>query len=250
MRKIYLLLCALIAVNYVNAQTISAGQTIEGGYYYDLDPDIFVYGEYNGPSGSYYLDLNHDGIIDFEIKATSDGGNGGSYDRVLIIPRNDNEVARGDNDICTGPPPNFEHIATRKMANAFEYDEPINSHSSWINSSIFISYSHYVMYSVECWFSTFYRDDLYLGVKVFCSSDTIYGWVKMKSSGYGALKIESFACNNNSYSSIGNNKTSEFKIYPNPAKTNVIIETSNISSESMVSIININGQVFKTAKTN
>jgi hypothetical protein len=251
MRKIYLLLCALIAVNFVNAQTFRAGQTIEGGYYYDLDPDSLIVGEHYEPPGVYNLDINHDGIVDFEIKAIDSGGNGGYYNRCEIVPKNNNEVALGENDTVFGSPGVYDppYIASIElMTYAFQYDETINTHPEWADSTLLLRYSTWVMYLYEGGCTAFPSNDLYLGVKVFCSPDTIYGWVKVKDVYSTHLKIESFACNKSSYSSVEDNRENEFRVYPNPAKTDVIIETPNITTESSVSIININGQILKQQK--
>jgi len=231
---------ALVISYNINAQTISAGQILANGYYFDIIPDTLlrVYG-HNSYYGSYDLDLNGDKITDFIIKDSYSGGLGGGSGGGFITAQNNNEIAFAFYDSCFSFQPPYNYISRYPMAHAFSFNEPVNNYAAWITPTAYMDYYTFVMYQHNCSYSTFSStESRFLGLRVFLNADTLYGWVKLKNQ---PLILEEFACNRNS-SNIKEFTGSAVKLYPNPATDHLIIESEKPLTNCMMVMMNLNGQ--------
>ncbi|MCB9173209.1 MAG: T9SS type A sorting domain-containing protein [Flavobacteriales bacterium] len=250
MRYILVLLVSLLPLRF-SAQIITAGQQLINGYYFDIIPDT-VCNSGGSPFGFqkiYNIDLNDDGIIDFEINPLDGSGQNGAYKRCAIIPKNSNEIALSLTlDSCFGNPsmyPTPPHLAyTYKLAHGFAMNDTINIFGNWIDSTALLSYNHWVIASFNCSGGNFYDNSKYIGVRVFHNQDTLYGWIKIKDLTSTSVTIEEFACNINS-TSIQENKSSYFLVYPNPTTTHITIEFKQLFQQIYISILSIKGQEIK-----
>lgn len=251
MRYILVLLVSLLPFRF-SAQIITAGQQLINGYYYDITPDtVCNSGNGGSPFGFqkiYNIDLNDDGIIDFEINPLDGSGQNGAYNRCAIIPKNNNEVALSITlDSCFGNPnmyPTPPHLAnTYKLAHGFAINDTINSFTKWIDSTALLSYNHWVIASFNCNGGNFYDNTKYIGVRVFHNQDTLYGWIKIKDLTSTSVTVEEFACNQIS-TSVKKQHLNQYKVYPNPTNSLINIELNEFKSDINISLTNNLGQLL------
>lgn len=250
MKKILLFIITIVIIQPLKAQIILAGQQIANGFYYDISPDT-VCNSGNSPFGFqeiYNIDLNDDGIIDFEINPLDGSGQMGAYNRCAIIPKNNNEIAMSITlDSCFGNPsiyPTPPHLAnTYKLAQGFEINDTINTFANWKDSTALLSYYHWVIGRYDCSGGNFYDNSKYIGVRLFHNQDTLYGWIKIKDLSSTSVTVEEFACNQ-IFTSVKKNNLNQYKVYPNPTNNVIKIELDSFKSDVNISLTNNLGQLL------
>ena len=206
--------------SHISAQVIIAGESGLNTYYTDLDPDITIYGIHNTQAQTFNIDINKDYTLDFKIKVYNVGGLGGGSSAVSIIPFNKNEISISHIDSCFfGPTQTF--MGSYILAYPYMENDSIKYDEIWNNSEVMLKYGYWTGPN-HCGSSTFDTLSRYLGVRLFTSTDTLYGWIKVKC-GYNntSITIEEYAV------SRIINKESLFEFYPNPTLDNIIIGVKN-----------------------
>jgi hypothetical protein len=153
---------------------IIAGQTNSNGIsYHDLNPDINCYlaDPWNITDTTIHLDLNFDGIIDFNINGSMlhPSALGGDWESVTITPLNDNEICI---DLDSG------------WLDTIPKNDTINQNCIWSNNEALIySYSWMMGEPSETsglWINVTSENTYYIGLKILKANTPLYGWIGMK----------------------------------------------------------------------
>jgi hypothetical protein len=214
--------------------------------YTDVIPDTSLFS--NG--GIYHLDLNNDGIIDFNIKHTSSSIGPTTYctgsrtnNYIYVTPSGINEV--------TGDSINF---FTNDLAfNTIINDSTLtwkNDSNQLIESSFWnctLSLPHFWnQNNLGNWYNAV---NGYLGLKLYAGGNIYYGWVRMNTH------VSSFTIQDYAYNNIPNNliaagdsgntitenpetiSLASISLFPNPSNDNltIVIGSNNKSVEVTIS---------------
>jgi len=236
LKLILISLFIFISLSQAFSQGIKAGETGPGFYYLDIDPDTVLTGITHQNPQSYTFDINNDGISDFIISASASGGMGGGGGSVAIEPLNGAEAAATVSDSCFGGP-GHSLIATRTPAQIFNFGDSVSNLSVWSNSYTDIrSYSwgafweDTAYFAYTCDYGLFNTMTAYAGVRVFTQLDTIYGWIRLKSTSTSQTTIDAFASSQNAHASMSNYPSIALvAIYPSPVFNSLNI-TLNVPS--------------------
>jgi hypothetical protein len=231
---------------------ISAGQAGTGNYYSIVVDDTTI-APFNGYA-DYNLDINADGVNDYTISACRCSGLGGGAPVNFITPLNNNQVCFGFVDSCFGGPGNT-YISSAEMTHAFTYNEQIDALAAWQNTPVYLLWSPWgvitvagQMYSFSCSSNVFNSDSLYLGVRTFVGSDTLYGWVQIKNISGPGFIVKDFATTIFNVGISEHDGSGEnYFLYPNPAKEEIILD---IRQKCRISIFNSLGKEVITADIN
>ena len=232
--------------------------------YTDIIPDTTI----NTNNGVYYLDLNNDSIIDFNINyfssvVTGSCGSSANPANLLIsvTPQRANEVGRGLSNILPFP-------------SALSLNEPIDSSSfTWLNTgSQLMSNRNWI-----CWGGSpgnpnpYWTDqnngywtlwnapvNKYLPLRLHVNSQQYYGWIHLNV----AMLTASFTAQDYAYNSIPsqpiltgqttttgikeNSFASSIKLFPNPATDHLTIDLGSNNKKVEVIITDITGKIIYT----
>lgn len=167
-------------------------------FYTDVIPDTAV----NSNGGIYHLDLNNDGITDYDIKVNSASAGVCSHTTktnyyTTILPLNNNAVL---DDANSYPKALNQNVVVKSGSTV------------WGNSSSQILYKHYwsctynsVFHNYN-WVSHYVGNwstgtDKYVGLKLKVGTNTYYGWLRMNPVGSTSFTIKDYA-----YDSTPNHK--------------------------------------------
>jgi hypothetical protein len=233
-QNITLIVCSffslmIVCTTGVNAQTFLAGQHTSSNYYVDFNPDTTMTGPNNHelpwlPAARFDIDINGDGINDFEFYSYGSWSNGAG-DSELSIKIHDtstSQVAFGYMDTCYLP--NSTYFLD-KMAKSLTKNEPINNNLGWLNTNLFLTYTFWEGTSINCQGNGFINDTLgnYLAVRMVRPHDTLYCWIKLANVNFLKFTVQEFACSKNC---TGLDEYIDFvRIYPVPTNSSVTIET-------------------------
>ncbi len=248
MRLINLLsLIFLLTSLSVSAQSIVAGVVQPGQYSVDIQPDTTIKAPYAvamSKQAQFPLDMNGDGIVDFELHVFNNNGLGIKVRHCYILPLNDNEVAIAYTDSCFSTACDYEGLVWEfTMVRAFDYGQIIDNNVNWADSLVYLSYDRFFTGCLYCDDQSFADSSTnYIGVRYFTSTDTVYGWIKVKNVGSiaGAVTctIEAIA------GESGTSGTSEIqtnvpnlRVSPNPASDVLHLEFDQVlPSEALLEI--------------
>lgn len=217
-----------------------AGQNGSGVHFYDFVPDTTIFGMHNQNAGLVNIDINGDNIIDFSISACNCSGLGGGGPNISITPLNNNEISSSHIFSCYTPSSNI-FVGTAQMAFSHHFNDTIDAQEQWISSIAFLNYRRWGVlfdstggHSYSCADSTFlYSTSSYIGVRAFVSTDTVYGWIKVKE----VRNVSSTAITVEEYGGIRlvtgikeNSNKSSYLIYPNPSSNSFNIEISSFDN--------------------
>jgi len=241
----FIILLVFISSTALRAQFISAGQHGSSIFYHDIIPDTTIYGIHNHSSGLYDIDINGDNITDFEIESCDCSGLGSGYPHRSITPYNNNEVSILFDDTCYEWPPNIYSIY--QMVHPYNFNQVINNQEQWKSNIAALSYyvsnsvmdSSFQNHHYTCWNSTFSNSTpLYIGVRVFALSDTLYGWIKVEGITNYQVTIDEYACEKILVGIDSKTIKPTFNFYPNPAKNLLRIDISQLLEDSYELSIN------------
>ena len=190
MRLINLLpLMFLLAHLSASAQYILAGQVQPGQYSVDFQPDTTLIAPYAvamPKQAQFPIDMNGDGIVDFELHVFNNNGLGIKVRHCYILPQNDNEVAIAYTDSCYSTACDYQGLVWEfTMVRAFDFGQVINDNVNWADSLVYLSYDRLFTGCLYCDDQSFSDSSTnYIGVRYFISTDTIYGWIKVKNVGF------------------------------------------------------------------
>jgi len=216
--------------------------------YTDVNPDS----TFNTDGGTYNLDLNNDGTVDFLITFSVFWGcNGFSSIKVVITPTDNNAVA---NDI-TYP---AELIAGAMIDSNSSFNgggDQIMAQQLW--HIVFINwYFHQCLPSITGeWEWLAY--DKYLGLRIKVGMQKFYGWARLDVD--GGFTVKDYAYNTIPDSSILAGEMgiplavltplseNNFSVFPNPFSTSTTISFSLSQSENVsLKIFDAEGRLVRT----
>ncbi len=176
--------------------------------YTDVNPDSLV-------SSQYELDLNNDGIPEFLIEKTTDGG-------IDIVQA----TGLSNQDSIIGYYAGFPAITG--YPSALSSNEVIDGASTFVDEGV-MGGNHALIMEDADWPDGFNR---YLGLKFNISGAAHYGWAKIKiSADYVAFTITEYAYNATAGAAINsgvvsveeNTSVTEMTVFPNPVSENATL---------------------------
>lgn len=199
--------------------------------YTDINPDSLV-------NSSYELDLNNDGIPEFLIEKTTDGG-------IDIVQA----TGLSNNDSLIGYYAGFPAITG--YPSALSSNEVVDGTSTFVDEGVMGGNHELIMEDAD-WPDGFNR---YLGLKFNINGEVHYGWAKIKiSTDYVAFTISEYAYNatageaiNSGITSVEDNYSSisKMQIFPNPSAENATL-SFYLSNESEIdlSVYDLSGKLI------
>ncbi len=246
MRKAFCSLLLLSCTGACFAQTpyIIAGKHVH--YYNDL-PDTVM--SISKGSTTYPLDINGDNIIDYSLFVTAPGGLGAHFHYVEIQTLNGNQVAYSNTDSCFDV--NNQLANTHRMAKPFFKNDTIDASETWSNT-LYLSYDVFVLQTYSCAnnpFNPTTLDTLFIGLRAFIGTDTIYGWVRVRKI---FSDISGSTCTvfdlASTYVKTGYNEQftlrPQVEVFPNPSAG--IFTISTPFQETTLSVRNLLGEIIYT----
>lgn len=221
----------VVTLNTMSAlgQFFIAGQYNASNYFHDVNPDTTMYGPWDHqppfhPPAKFEIDINGDGINDFYLYSYGSYSLASSQAKTKICVHNNCQIAFGYYDTCFSSMPSQPNVVSR-MAKSFKKYDTINDQLVWSNSDLWLAGLNYMMSIYDCDFNGFINDTLgnYIGVRIFHSNDTLYGWIKVTNIDVLKVTIQEFACSENSVNI--EEKLDDPQIFPNPVVDKLIINT-------------------------
>ncbi|MGZ3865810.1 MAG: T9SS type A sorting domain-containing protein [Bacteroidia bacterium] len=214
---------------------IIAGNHDTSCYFRQYNPDTLAF---NSSIGHFYLDINNDGINDFDFNSYSYPSSaicGGYYTSAAYITGLDsNKVAWDSTIICyytQYTPKSFTGIDTVDVKSTWTKEVYLESSFCTQNGPGSIYHCSYT------WLHNI--DTTYVGIRLDADSMQLYGWIKIYN-----YRIQSYACEKTNYikNSVKNYLPVFFQIniYPNPNPGFFIIETT--SDMQSFDLFDINGK--------
>jgi hypothetical protein len=231
------------AGNYGIAQVITAGSVTVNDNYFDVVPDssfealavhLTPY-----PGGQMKIDIDQDGVADFNLSSGAGGGLGGGGGSCTITPLGSYATVASRNDTSQGCCP-AQYVA--QLADTIDFGDTIpgtrkyNSGGSYLWST---TYGWQQGPRINDWTNI---GEHFIGVKLSYPRDTLYGWIRVEATGSNSdftITIKDFACNKNPH--LGINGVAEplkMRLYPNPFANELRVECLNCG-ESEVSIFDV-----------
>ena len=169
---------------------ITAGQTQGDGIkYVDFEPDKKFVSYSNELKRHIILDLNNDGIDDFELVYDFPWSWGLSFLRFAYV------IPLGNNSVC------ISEKGERLLIEALELGDTIDANNNWLNSQAYLyAYSYQsgfmapdaTIYVNENYEGDWYnRDNIFVGVKIINEDYELYGWIDvaiLKDENTGILR--------------------------------------------------------------
>ncbi|MDD5569665.1 MAG: T9SS type A sorting domain-containing protein [Bacteroidales bacterium] len=223
MKKLYILLIALFAINAINATII----------YVDIVPDTII----STVGGYYDSDLNGDGIVDFKIKIIGDSSCCCKSVYINCL-----------HDSCFV---SFYWVETCAFVKAYNINDSIGYNTSWLSGNACLAdYFNSCFSSCSNSGSFLGQTDKCLGLKLIANGIVYFGWVRIDVAIDATwFKIKDYAYDINPIiaGSIINNMdyykiNKSFSIFPNPANTTITIELPQTTTKSTLSVFNITGE--------
>ena len=220
---VMLLICTTVAY----PQYYLAGQHNAGSYYVDIDPDTTLVGPYyhtgNPPPAVFTADIDGDGVGDFNIVSIGFWANGGGNYAITVTGLDSSsQVAFGYSDTCRVPGGTYYFV--ENVARLFRRNDTLNTGNVWAKSML-LTYVNWSANGWSCNRNTFTPDtlDSYIGVRKIRQADTIYGWIKVTKVAGLAFTVQEYG---SSQENTGVRELPDgLRIYPNPAKEKVFIES-------------------------
>jgi Secretion system C-terminal sorting domain len=233
-------------VNQVDSNIVNQLSTFYAGQdtgrhvmYYDFVPDtVIVMHEVNGDwhihDGDLNLDLNHDGINDFDLKEYNTFSPGHSYDNYYINCLNGNQVVT------------ITDTSGEIYAYPLPYGTRIDTCTSWsANDSVVLggTFSLNIGGQTSYWGPWNLVVDKYLGVRIIDSADTIYGYIHInRMNGFKILDYGIYGRH------IGGDdvvETFSDAFFPNPFHSSAILTLSPTFENSNYKIYNAVGAFIR-----
>lgn len=146
-------------------------------------PDDFYIGNndceyyYNGSKD---IDLNQDGIIDFQLHSISGCGQGAGSYKISIILKNDTEITA---DTIEG-----------NYVFALDSNVNINNHPYYVNDEAIFSKYWWTMESGDFYEGFDRLEAKFVGMRIFTDNDTLHVWLKVFGD-YREIEIIEYAYN-------------------------------------------------------
>jgi hypothetical protein len=210
--------------------------------YIDIIPDRTI--SING--GIYNLDLNSDGILDFQIKLAK-----------TAFPDTMNNVRISDlTDSCFIA--SYTLDGCGDLAKAFDIDDVVSNYTDW---SHIATVGNYTLISSTCMSTGSFsgQTNKYIGVKMIKNGTTFYGWVGIDIASHATwFKMKDYACNIYSINAgltVGiptfriKGRGDNLLLYPNPTNDNITIDCGSNFSTLNSYTIKITNSLSQTVYT-
>ena len=215
------------------------------------------------PGNNYMFDINNDGDPDFNIYSYyTQMGMGYTSGNIYIssVGSSFTKEIAGAVRSCTwqngssGP----TYTVTKTMATGFYNNDLINNSTTWtasnsVNIDCFESVGVFPSYGWS--FSSFSVTPGYIGLRILCQNDTVYGWLKIKgfdtSNGPERIELEAYASNNKKCD-VGVeqlNLSKNILIYPNPTQNTLNITLFGDFYSVIISISDLTGKTVISDRT-
>lgn len=242
--KIFLGIIAMfILVPQGTAQSIIIGQVGENDIYTNPEPDSIVQAvaahATNYPGGSFSIDVDQNGIMDFTISASGGGGLGGGGGGASIQSLSPQTKILTHPETSVGYPGDAYY--TVNVADTLNFGQTIDSNSIFAyNGGCFWStnYGYSSGAYVHTWNSP---EDHYVGFMMVPNLDTLYGWIRLNVNSPGSsclIILKDFACNINEFASINDKDHNPISVFPNPATDYLNISSGSNEIKTEVNIYN------------
>lgn len=225
-------LLAISNPNYfVTSQTVGTNIT-----YYDVNPDIGINSMAYSDPIIYSIDINNDGLADFEFYNFRSQSPGHHYDVSKIYPLHGNEIA----------------VVYENFVDTMQSNLMLNEFLNWSDTVCVLNeyfYSSSTTYENGMWLG---NCNYYLGIRIFADQDTLYGWIDVEVN-QGAwnsptVTIREFAYYNiHSFIDSFQGPIKCFDVYPNPANSfiNLRIKDHSTSDIYIVYLRDLSGKIVK-----
>jgi hypothetical protein len=230
-RSVIVILLLQFTFSICEAQFILAGNVSGGDTYFDIIPDstlealnvhISPY-----PGDTIVLDVDNDGIEDYEIRTYGGGGLGGGAGGCIIIPLGTYAQVASHIDTSNGCCP-MQYIA--QLADTLVLGDTISNTLLFLSGSTFLWSTTYG--AAQAPIINDWNDigEHYIGIRLTYPTDTLYGWIRVEATNIGhfILSVKDFACNKNPFIGINEEYDNrELIIYPNPFFNKITVSCSN-----------------------
>lgn len=239
--QIVVILCLLIFSLTMRAQFIIAGQHDSTDYYYVESFDFIVASNLNSNTFD-SIDINGDGIADFQLSSGSYLGSGHPPNCSFgcgISGLNSNQIVIKNAPNLSLPNSIGDSMT---MVRKFALNDTINSDLGWGDGN---DISSYVCDTpVGPYYNLFITSGGYIGARIFIKKDTLYGWIKIDSVSDSGFILRSFACQSLKTTGLNNiNNPLGTNVFPNPAQDKITLSIS-IASTYNLSLTSILGQLI------
>ena len=191
------------------------------------------------------FDLDHDGRADIIFKTYGDAGlGGGSAGCLLNAAGTHVQIAvRNDTGLICCP----QYIPLT-VADTFNFGDTIDANRSYATSGWIMSESWGG--STAPFFDKWTNIGAkYIGVRMFVSTDTLYGWIQVEASQSGSLTlftwtIYDFACTKNLHIGIVEQFLTHAKVYPTVSSDRFRLQLDDIHPEMNYEVTDLFGRTI------
>lgn len=230
--------------NHVFSQFAITGEVGENDIYTNPEPDsmfqVAAYLANMHSEGSFSIDVDQNGIMDFRISGYGSGGLGGYSGSARIYSLNTGTKIITHEETSEGYPGDVFY--TVNVADTLNPGQTINSNSVFNQTVGYLWSTNGGLSSgayVHTWNST--EEDHYIGFMIKPNTDTLYGWIRLNvvlAGGSCKVTLKDFACNINEFASIERQVSDSFSVYPNPASGYINISSGSNNTKTEVWIYN------------
>lgn len=253
--KITLLAFVLILTNAIIAQSNYALAGINGITYFDIVPDTLLnpmstYSPGGVNDNYYYIDINQDGTTDIKVSAHY-GVSPGSTSQNVQLTALDTAIkfsfgkidSAYFNSNCGGP--GYTHIGNALLQ--YNLNDTIKN-GNYVSQGYLSTYVSTPGCGIDYDDTTWIKPhDQYIGVRYNTAPGYLYGWIRVLVSSEKTVLIKDFSLGA-PLNSIKTYIQSNIYLYPNPASSNIIVQ-SGTASLGYLNIYNAVGQKVNQLST-
>ena len=162
-------------------ENILAGQTTGTGILYTDIPNDTLFFYYPGSSDSIFIDINNDGIDDFELYFVGSASPAYEKSKNTIRCLGDTYVAASDLD--------------NNLLWTLSLNDTIDNNLNWVNDTCII-YNHFMDMFGNSSTSGLWNDlkNKHVGTKILLDDQILYGWIKIEIPDEWNLCLLEYAC--------------------------------------------------------
>lgn len=220
MKKIFGFLVLVVFCNYINSQSVNAGDTL--GMHYESINKVLI----NNQADS--IDITQDGIPDIVIYSEYYSNPYGYHSGVDAASLN----------------PKVKIAVNPHLAKRFDIGDNMTIHSDWMFDNHIELSSENVEPGLLFYGEWLNINTGYLGFRIEQETDTLYGWIQvfaLTEASYCYAEVIDFAIETNSTNIFGLEPKINSRVFPNPASDYIRFETEN-NSENQVEIFSVSGK--------
>lgn len=243
---------AALAMNSLFGQMVPfiAGALNDSITFAEYDPDIIlsvpVY-EYTVEGLNHSIDLNNDGIEDFNFKVYNSGGNSYHSSYVILQPLNGNSIACSHFSLSTDPYGWGNDSVYTPVAKIIYAGDIIDENLDYISESQTLCTYSWAMESYVIQISDWnVPGEKYIALCLDVEGVCIYGWIMIGEVTSNSVTIMSFGFNQTNSQGFNEQQKliQSISITPNPAEDHLLI-TSSLTDKGFkkIQLIDVNGKV-------